>query len=184
MSKLMWNYEDGWHFVAATELPRLLIIGHARHGKDTAAEYLRDEHGYKFASSSAWCGINFLWPVWGKNLYDSPQAMLEDSGNHRPKWAELISEFNTPDKVATVRGMFHDGFRVYVGMRKRDEFEAAMAGKWFDHVMWIDRSAHLPDEPSTSMELTREDANVFIDNNGSLAYMHAQLTAFTYSVQR
>ena len=183
MSKLMWNYEDGWHFVASTEKPRLLIIGHARHGKDTAAEYLRDAHGYKFASSSEWCGVNFLWPVWGKHLYASPKEMFEDRGNHRPKWAELISEFNTPDKVATVRGMFHDGFRVYVGMRKRDEFEAAMAGKWFDHVMWIDRSAHLPDEPSTSMELTREDANVFIDNNYTSRFTRNRLDAFARSLK-
>ena len=36
--------------------PKLLIIGHARHGKDTVAEILRDTHGYDFVSSSGMRG--------------------------------------------------------------------------------------------------------------------------------
>jgi hypothetical protein len=31
--------------------PKLLVIGHGRHGKDTVCEMLRDHYGYTFESS-------------------------------------------------------------------------------------------------------------------------------------
>ena len=40
--------------------PRLLILGHCRHGKDTLAEILRDEFGMTFESSSQSAADIFL----------------------------------------------------------------------------------------------------------------------------
>ena len=38
----------------------------------------------------------------------------------------------------------------------------------FDLIVWVDRSEHLPPEPITSMDLVEADADVTIDNNGTL----------------
>lgn len=39
-----------------------MVIGHARHGKDTVGEALRDFHGLKFASSSMFCAETIMLP--------------------------------------------------------------------------------------------------------------------------
>lgn len=148
--------------------PKLLIIGHGRHGKDAFAEILRDEHGYKFTSSSEFVGEECIWDNWGCAKYDSFEAMYADRAQHRQVWFELIAAYNTPDKTKTAATMLQRGFDLYVGMRKRDELDACNEAGLFDAVVWIDRSLHCPNEPADSMELTAEDAHIVVDNNGSL----------------
>jgi hypothetical protein len=40
---------------------KLLVIGHGRHGKDTVCEFLRDDYGYSFESSSQFCSKLFIY---------------------------------------------------------------------------------------------------------------------------
>lgn len=145
---------------------RLLIIGHGRHGKDTVAEYLRDRHDFKFTSSSEFVGRACIWESWGKHLYPTFDAMYDDRANHRATWHKLIAEYNTPDKARTAREMLESGYGLYVGMRARAEFEVAK--KLFNHVVWVDASHRLPNEPADSMQLNRWDAHFVVDNNSDL----------------
>lgn len=163
-------------------MKKLLIIGHGRHGKDTVAEILRDEFDYKFTSSSQFVGEECIWDNWGCAVYPNFDAMYDDRSNHRTLWADLISAYNTPDKTKTAATMLSRGFDMYVGMRMRDELEACNAVELFDHVVWVDRSKHLPPEPFASMELVKEDADIFIDNNGNLDDLkhHVTLVAETF----
>jgi hypothetical protein len=148
--------------------PKILIIGHGRHGKDTVAEMLRDSFGFKFVSSSEFVGREVLWNNWGCAVYPNFDAMFEDRSNHRTLWAQMISAYNTPDKTNTAATMLCRGYDLYVGMRMRDELDACKAAGVFDHIVWVDRSDHLPDEPEGSMNLKATDADYRIDNNGSL----------------
>jgi hypothetical protein len=145
--------------------PRLLVIGHGRHGKDTVCEILRDYHGYSFVSSSQFVLDEAIWENWGQHRYKTKDICYADRANHRDKWADMITEYNTPDKSKTASGMLDQGYSIYCGMRRRDEFEAAR--HLFDAVVWVDRSELLPPEPFTSMELNKSDANIFIDNNST-----------------
>ena len=157
---------------------KLLIIGHGRHGKDTVAEMLRDHHGYTFASSSEYVGRKAIWPRirgwWGKLLapsgmkYNTFDECFADRGNHRDYWGNAISEYNTPDKTRTAAEMLHDGYDIYVGMRRYDELYAVEDAELFDAIIWVDRLEHLPPEPITSMNLNLGDATFYLDNNGSL----------------
>ena len=99
-------------------------------------------------------------------MYDSPEECYEDRHNHRRLWFDLISAYNTPDKARTAREMLEQGYDMYVGMRSREEFEAAKG--LFDLVIWVDRSDHLPNESKESMQLTEADADFTIPNNRSL----------------
>jgi hypothetical protein len=63
---------------ADLERPRLLILGYARHGKDTVAEMLHRKHGFRFISSSEFVGREIIWEVWGKLHYPTFEAMFED----------------------------------------------------------------------------------------------------------
>lgn len=147
--------------------PKLLILGYARHGKDTVAEILRDAHGYKFMSSSEFVGREIIWETWGKMRYPTFEMMFEDRVNWRKQWMEMISLYNTPDKSRTARTMLERGYDMYVGMRRYDELEASR--HLFDYVIWVDRLRYEPPETG-SMDITRENARPHhvIDNNGTL----------------
>ena len=153
--------------IDAMRKPRLLIIGYARHGKDTVAEILRDKHGFKYVSSSEFVGREVVWENWGKLRYPTFEAMFADRHNWRRQWMEMIALYNCPDKSRTARTMLERGYDLYVGMRRADELAASR--HMFDYVIWVDRLRFLPPEKD-SMDITRETAHpdFVIDNNGSL----------------
>lgn len=146
--------------------PKLLIIGHARHGKDTLAEMIQDKMGLAFTSSSHFVGEECIWPMWGKERYDDFDAMFADRVNNRKTWADLISAYNTPDKTRTAKTMLERGYDMYVGMRRMDEFVACHEAKLFDHVIWVDALKRLPPEGKDSNDMTANLADLYCDNNG------------------
>jgi len=149
--------------------PKILIIGHARHGKDTVAEMIRDIMGLNFISSSVFVGQKAIWPMWGKERYPNFEAMFEDRVNYRSLWFDLIAAYNTPDKTRIARTMLEEGCDMYVGMRNIDEYRACKEIDLFDEVIWVDRSFHQSPEPKESMNLDKSMATRFIDNNYSLS---------------
>lgn len=153
--------------ITAFAKPKILVLGYARHGKDTIAEMLHRKHGFRFTSSSEFVGREIIWETWGKLNYPTFDAMFADRVNHRQIWMEMISIYNTPDKAKTARTMLQRGYDLYVGMRRMDEYEASR--HLFDYILWVDRSEHLPPETG-SMDITPELArpDFTIDNNGTL----------------
>lgn len=158
--------------------PKLLIIGHGRHGKDTVGEMLRDKYGFKFTSSSWFCAEETIWDNWGCAVYATLQEMYDDRANNRTLWAQMISAYNIPDKTKTAATMLSRGFDMYVGMRMKAELDACRDAGLFDYVVWVDRSKHLPEEPFESMQLREEHADVTIDNNGTLEDLAEAVDAF------
>lgn len=153
----------------SNSVPKLLVIGYARHGKDTVGEMLQSKYGYKFVSSSEFVGREVMWDNWGIAKYNNFEEMFEDRVNHRVLWMEMISAYNTPDKTKTASTMIERGYDMYVGMRRLDELQACQANNVVDYVVWVDRSDILPPETG-SMDITLENsgADFIIDNNGSL----------------
>jgi len=156
--------------IDAMRKPRLLILGYARHGKDTVAEMLRDRYSFSFMSSSEFVGREVMWDNWGVARYNSFEAMFADRMNYRQLWMEMISAYNTPDKTRTARTMLERGYDMYVGMRRLDELLACRDALLFDYVVWVDRSDHLPPETG-SMDITQRasDPDFTINNNGTLS---------------
>ena len=147
--------------------PKILILGSARHGKDTVAEMLHRKYGFRFTSSSEFVGREIIWETWGKLNYPTFEAMFADRVNHRQLWMEMIAQYNTPQKDRTARTMLERGYDLYVGMRRMDEYEASR--DLFDYIIWVDRSEHLPPETG-SMDITPGLAqpDFTIHNNGTL----------------
>ena len=137
--------------------PKLLIIGYARHGKDTVGEMLSEMHGFKFTSSSMFVAKEVMWDNWGIAKYADFDEMYEDRVNHRVLWMEMISAYNTPDKTKTASTMIERGYDMYVGMRRQDELDACREKGVFDHVVWVDASDRHPPETG-SMDITMESA--------------------------
>lgn len=159
--------------------PKLLIVGYARHGKDTVGEILRDEYGFKFTSSSMFVAQEVMWDNWGCAVYDNFDEMFEDRINNRVLWMQMISAYNTPDKTKTAHTMIERGYDMYVGMRRLDELEACRERGFLDAIVWVDASDRKPPETG-SMDITRENAkpDYVIDNNGSLEDLYANVHIF------
>lgn len=134
--------------------PRLILLGHARHGKDTVADLLRDRHGFKPMGSSLFACERVILPWfrdWAGRHYPSVEACYADRGNHRATWFDLICAYNREDPARLARELFEAGHDVYVGMRSAREFEAAR--HLADVVVWVDALGRLPPEPADSFDL-------------------------------
>lgn len=150
--------------------PKVLVLGHARHGKDTVAEMLRDRHGYRFASSSMFCCEKVMMPYFnslqGCAGYATAEDCYEDRVNHRATWYDQISLYNSEDPSRLAREMLAEN-DLYVGMRSAKEFKAAR--HLFDHVVWVCSGARgLPPEPKDSFDIRLDMGMDLIRNDGTL----------------
>lgn len=161
---------------------KLLIIGQARHGKDTMAEILRDELDISFCSSSYFCLDTVVYPIVKDHLgYTSKEECYEDRVNHRPLWFELIKMYSYNDKARLTRELLAVN-DLYVGLRNREEFEAAR--DMFDAVVWVDATNRLGNtEDSSSLTMTRDDADYVIYNNGSLEEFKESVIEFYLALE-
>ena len=149
-------------------LPKLLVIGHGRHGKDTVCEILRDSYGFSFESSSQFCSRLFIFDQLKDQYgYANEQQCYDDRHNHRTEWYDAICAYNVPDPARLGREIFkeHD---IYCGLRNKKEYHAMRNTGVFDYAVWVDRSDYLPLEDKSSMTLTQWMADFTIDNNGTL----------------
>ena len=152
-------------------MKKIMLIGHGRHGKDTVAELLRDNHGYKLLPASWTFAEEFMREYMG---YATTQECFDDRVNYRDLWGDKIADYNTPNPAALATRVMQES-DLYVGCRRMREFYAA--APMFDHVVWVDRGMHLPAEPVSSMELGSVDADIIIDNNGTLDDLKAEVSA-------
>jgi hypothetical protein len=156
----------------AGDRPGILIIGHGGHGKDTAAEIRADVEGLSFVSSSEFCAQKAVFPLVA-DIYPDWQACYADRRNHRALWYHAIRAYNLRPGPTLAEQVLAD-HQIYVGMRSRAEFEKAR--HMFGLVIWVDRSSVLPPEPDGSNELSASDADLVLDNNGTLADLRRAIT--------
>lgn len=153
---------------------KIVIAGHGRHGKDTLAEFLRDQYGLSFSSSS-WMACNlFIYNAIRHQFgYTNIDDCYADRGNHRQLWFDMIVDFNTPDLARLGKAIFSQ-HPVYCGIRNKDELNALKK----EHdvlVIWVDASKRKPLEPSTSMTVSQDDAHLILSNNGTLEEFHKNI---------
>ncbi len=151
----------------SNKLPKLLIIGSARWGKDTLAELLNEHFGLRFKSSSLAAAEIFLYDALkDKYGYQTPEECFEDRMNHRAEWYEMISDYNKNDRAKLAKGILEHA-DCYVGMRNRDEMDECIRQGLFDLIVWVDASKRLPLEGSDSFNIDSSCADIIIDNNGT-----------------
>ena len=153
-------------------LPKILIIGHGRHGKDTVCEILRDSYGFQFQSSSEFCAQKFIYDELKlKYGYTSYAQCYQDRHNHRSEWYDMIHAYCADDYARLGRDIFAEN-DIYCGLRNKSEFHAMKNTRVFDYCIWVDRSDYQPLEDRSSMSLEIWMADYVIDNNGTLEDLH------------
>lgn len=154
-------------------MTKVLVIGHAQHGKDTVKDSLAGRWGLKTMNVSLFAVETFIYSALApKYGYLSHQQCYENRHGDamRQEWADLFDKYCGEDKARFVRECltYTD---VYAGIRHRDQFEAARP--LFDLVLWVDASKRKPIEPT--LELTEEDSDWILDNNLSKTYLYLQI---------
>ncbi len=157
--------------------PKILILGYARHGKDTVCELLEASHGFRFVSSSYFCAAKVVYPVL-KSLYryETIHACFNDRSNHRAEWYDAIKAFNTPDPTALGRAIF-ENYDIYCGIRHHTEFQALRNAKVFDLSIWVDASDRVPPEDRSSCTVLPWMADFVLDNNRDLSALAMNLNS-------
>jgi hypothetical protein len=162
---------------------KLMILGYARHGKDTVADILSTNLGLTKEDSSQFAGKQVMMPYFASKgiVYPDWSACYADRVNHRQEWFEQIKAYNTPDEARLAREIYAVS-DIYVGIRRKEEFEAARSQRLFDYSIWVDRSEHVAPEPTTSNTMTPEMANYVIDNNGTLEQLKVKTLALYWDL--
>lgn len=158
--------------------PKILILGHARHGKDTFAEMLSAKCGLSFVPSSLFCAEKVMLPYFAGQgvFYNSVTECFNDRVNHRATWHQQIARYNTPDKAKLAREVLAIA-DMYVGMRCNQEYEASRP--LFDHVVWVDASGRgLPPEPADSFNIRQRDDMYVVQNNWGLEELEDEVDTF------
>lgn len=154
------------------EIPKrrnIVVIGYGRHGKNEVSLRIERFLGNKMCDSSLYMCEKVIFPVLGpKYDYKTPEECYEDRSNHRDEWYKLICDYNGDDNARLPREVFEE-YGTYCGMRNRKEFVAGMAEGLFDLVIWVDARERRNDaEDNKSMTILKSDADIVIDNNGTL----------------
>jgi dephospho-CoA kinase len=146
---------------------KVLILGNARHGKDTLAELFNQYFGLTFMSSSQASADFFLYnQLKDKYGYTSSEECFEDRVNHREEWYQAICNYNKDNRARLAQDILSRS-NCYVGMRDKEEFNECVKQKLFDIIIWVDSSKRLPLEPGTSFNINMSDADIIVENNGT-----------------
>lgn len=162
--------------------PKILVIGYARHGKDTVCELLRDVYGFSFVSSSFFCAEMLIFPLLAsKYNYQSVKDCFDDRVNHRAEWYEAIRAYNLGDDSRLGRAIWEKN-DVYCGLRSSVEFKVLQNKRAFDYCFWVDAGNREPDEDQSSCTVEKSMADYIIDNRGSLDQLALNLDTLMQSI--
>jgi hypothetical protein len=203
-----WTPPNVAGVIAAQRRPKLIVVGHGRHGKDTVAEMLAAEYGLRFTSSSLFCSERVVMPLLDnpalrsqflRTLADDPDPKLLmecQVALDRMMDACYASAQECFDDRHDFRQLWFQAIRwycspperlakeilaendVYCGVRSSKELHGAVNADVADMVVWVDASKRVALEPPTSMELEPWMAHAVINNNGSLDDLRHNVRVF------
>lgn len=149
---------------------KLLVIGHGRHGKDTACEILQDEYEYSFISSSLYVAEHVMMPI---TDYPDVLSCYDDRHNNRQFWMDSIKAYNHPDLARLSKEIVAE-YDIYCGLRDYDEFKEARVQGVFDYVIGVDASERISYRDPT-FQIPMSECDYIVDNNHDAEHLASEI---------
>ena len=147
---------------------KFLILGHARHGKDTVGAILEEEFGLTHLASSEASSSIFVFDILKEKYgYRDIDECFSDRENHRAEWYDLICAYNSSDQARLAKDIIKRA-DVYIGMRSQAELDACIKQQVFDAIIGV-INPRVPRESRESMTIDVEKySDLIIANIGTL----------------
>lgn len=163
--------------------PKLVILGHARHGKDTVAKFFAN-YCYTHISSSLFAGERIVWAEHKRICEEQGHDYtpfeefyeLRKLPQNRKFWYDTIAAYNN-GCWSRLGGEIFTEYDIYSGLRNKRELFALKARKLYALSFWVDASDRIPSEDKSSCTVEPWMADVMIDNNGTLDDLENTLQA-------
>jgi len=161
---------------------KILILGHAGHGKDTFAEMLREASGNILTScSSSWFMTEYVLGKFEKcaaqpnfSPYKTKEECYNDRYNHRSFWFECIADYNKEHGMAHLGKELTRCYNIYTGMRNPHEYVACIKENVFDVIFYVDASDRVPLEDKSSNQMNFSHEMFAVDNQSNLENLKQQ----------
>jgi hypothetical protein len=153
--------------VTCHRVPYIVFCGHGRCGKDTATTFFKANYP---AAGNAKNVSQAVLPFMVAALKAPVDQLIAERHQHREFWFNFCNALREDNPALLVELTTADCF-VYGGIRAAIELEAARKAGLADLVVWIEREV-LPDP---TLEYSKDDCDVIIENNGSLSDFYRRL---------
>lgn len=141
---------------------KILILGHAGHGKDTVANILVNKFNLKFLSATEYINEKIIYPALSGKYKDSRSCLL-DKDNNRSLWYDLIYDYKG-DIVKEVLEVSD----IYVGLRDINMLLKCINNKTFDLILCV-FNPFLKKEDTSSMTIPLHTySDIILLNNGTI----------------
>lgn len=150
--------------------PTLAIVGMGRAGKDTAAEILCQEFALAPPKSSSLVVLPFVAHMAGLPA----DAVYPERHTFRDFWLNACHALRADDPTLLARWCL-GSCDFAIGLRGRREFAEVVATNIVDLTVWVD-NGRVPVDPT--VEFTRDDCDVVIDNHTTLPTFRGRLIRF------
>lgn len=144
---------------------KIMIVGHARHGKDEVANMLKSYMRFQSATEVV-CKELIFKKLKEQYNYSTWKECLADKESHRVEWKHLIDLYCNDNKTKLIELVFRTS-DIYCGLRNVEQLMAAKDKKLMDYIIYVDGSRRMPLEAPELFNITKEHADTVIDNNGS-----------------
>ncbi|WFG40919.1 hypothetical protein ParaMal1_00035 [Paracoccus phage ParMal1] len=142
---------------------KLLINGHAQHGKDFFADAVAREFGLRKLNASLWFAETVLMPAF-PGMYPCVEAAYLDRVNHRALWYQMM-------RVGDWQRKFMEHSDIFCGHRNVEEHQEMQA--MFDprlvRSIWVEWLGKPPEDPAS----TQWTSTKVIEDNHDIILTHA-----------
>lgn len=158
-----------------------MVVGHARHGKDTVCEELT-QHGWTFRPTTKLIGELVVYPILKSRYgYQNFGECFVDRVNHRREWFDLIAIYNYSDPARLAK-LVYETSDIYCGIRRFEELKEVK--KQVDCLtIWVEAGKRQPKE-GKSCTIEKSQADIILYNNGSRADLQKNIDLMVDFIER
>jgi len=162
---------------------KIAIVGPGESGKTTCAIVLKQCTRLRFVHDTSEIAAALMFQHY-KDIglpYSTIEACHAERRKNRVEWGRVIEEYNKDDGAKLYRpamSSLHGGYQdVLCGVRRKHEFTSCRIASLFDLAIWIQRDECPPDP---SLELTAQDCDLSLTNNGSSQEFTSKIAHLTH----